>query len=65
MSWWYWLSRGQGSKTRDQGGLSETDTYSLLFIRNKIPTEAGVSDPRLAVLDLSGLTLRAGLRIKF
>ncbi len=37
----------------------------LLFLREKAPTEPGVSDVREAELDLTGLSLRAGLKITF
>jgi hypothetical protein len=41
------------------------DSYPLLFIRENIPTEANVFDPREAVINFSGLSLRTGFKIKF
>jgi hypothetical protein len=40
-------------------------TFSLLYIRSRIPTEPGVAEPREAVVNFSGLSLKAGLRIRF
>ena len=48
-----------------QGQITGSKTYPLLFIRDKVPSEAGVSDPKEAVLDLTGVTLKAGVRIRF
>lgn len=39
--------------------------YAALFIRERLPTEPGVMDPRLADINLSGFSLRAGLRLAF
>jgi len=44
---------------------SEENIYSLLFIREKKPSEAGVVAPREAIIDFSGITLRAGIKINF
>ncbi len=41
------------------------DSYPLLFIRESPPTEANVFNPREAVLNLSGLSLKTGFKIKF
>lgn len=41
------------------------ESYPLLFIREKIPSEAGVFDPQEATIDFSGLSLKAGFKIKF
>jgi hypothetical protein len=41
------------------------DTYPLLFIRENAPTEANVFDPRKAVINFSGLSLKTGFKIKF
>ena len=41
------------------------DPYPLLFIREDTPTEANVFDPREAVINFSGLSLKTGFRIKF
>lgn len=48
-------------QTRTPGG----ESYPLLFIREKKPTEAGVFDPQEATIDFSGLSLKAGFKIKF
>jgi len=40
-------------------------TYPQLFIREKIPTEAWVTEPREARVNFSGVALRLGFRIKF
>lgn len=40
-------------------------TYPQLFIREKKPAEAWVTDPQEAQLDFSGVAVRAGFRIKF
>jgi len=47
------------------GEISEGNSYPLLFIREKKPTEAGVSDVRNAVVDFSGFSIKAGIRIRF
>jgi len=41
------------------------DSYPLLFIREDTPTEANVFDPREAVINFSGLSLKTGFKIKF
>ena len=41
------------------------DSYPLLFIREDPPTEANVFDPREAVINFSGLSLKTGFKIKF
>jgi hypothetical protein len=41
------------------------DSYPLLFIRESPPTEAGVFDPREAVINFSGISLKTGFKIKF
>jgi hypothetical protein len=48
-----------------RGHVSEEDSYPLLFIRENKPTEANVSDARLASIDFSGLSLKFGIRIRF
>jgi hypothetical protein len=45
--------------------IAEENTYPLLFIREKKPTEAGVSEVRDATLNLSSVSLRLGIRIFF
>jgi hypothetical protein len=47
------------------GKISGVNSYPLLFIRNKLPSEAGVENAREAEVDFTGFTLRAGFRIKF
>ena len=41
------------------------DSYPFLFIRENTPTEANVFDPREAVINFSGLSLKTGFKIKF
>jgi len=48
-----------------QQATSGDESVSLLFLREKAPTDPGVSDVREAELDLRGLSLRAGLKIRF
>lgn len=48
-----------------QAHVGTGDSYPLVFIREKIPTEAGVSDPELATIDYSGLSLRIGIKFTF
>ncbi|MBC7348708.1 MAG: SH3 domain-containing protein [Candidatus Aminicenantes bacterium] len=39
--------------------------YPALFVRNRLPTDPGVVDPRRADINFSGFSLRAGLRLIF
>jgi hypothetical protein len=48
-----------------QGHITERESYPLLYIRERKPSEAGVSDAKVAVLDLSGFEVRVGIRFKF
>ncbi len=48
-----------------QGEVPNKDTFPLVFVRDKTPSGYGVSNPERATLDLSGLSLQAGIRIKF
>ena len=41
------------------------DYFPLLYIRESPPTEADVFDPREAVINFSGLSLKTGFKIKF
>lgn len=41
------------------------NSFPLVFIRDKLPTEGGVENAREAKLDLTGLALRAGIKVKF
>ena len=59
-------------QTKDEGKLyfykaevSEENRFPSLFILEKKPTEAGVVAPREAIIDFSGITLRAGIKIYF
>ena len=45
--------------------ISEENSYPLLFIREKKPTEAGVIEAREATVNLSSINLKLGLRIFF
>lgn len=61
-----------GEKTTQRGRLyffqaatTADETVPLLFLRDKEPSEPGVTDVREAELNLRGLSLRAGLRLKF
>ncbi len=61
-----------GEKAEEKGKLyffqvrtSPDWSYSLLFIRNKRPAEAGVETANEASLNLSGLTIRLGLSFRF
>jgi hypothetical protein len=48
-----------------QAQTQPENTHSLVFIRERKPSEGGVTDVRLATLDLSGFWLRTGIRIRF
>ncbi len=41
------------------------NTFPLVFLRSTTPSEGGVANAREAVLDLSGLSFKAGVKIKF
>jgi hypothetical protein len=41
------------------------DSYPFLFIREDTPTEGGVFNPREAIINFSGLSLKTGFKIKF
>lgn len=58
-------SREEGTLYRISASAGGAETYPLVFIRNKKPTEAGVMDVRRAELDLSGYSLKLGLKISF
>ncbi len=45
--------------------ISNLNTYPLLFVRNKLPSEGGVENARQAEVDFTGISLKAGFRIKF
>lgn len=44
---------------------SEGKYYPALFVRNRLPADPGVTDPRRADINFSGFSLRAGLRLSF
>lgn len=44
---------------------SEGTLYPLVFIRSKKPAEAGVYDAKRATVNFSGISLKAGIKIKF
>jgi hypothetical protein len=48
-----------------EGHVTENESYPLLYIREKKPSEAGVSDAKAATIDLSGFEVRIGIRFKF
>jgi len=54
-----------GTMYRIEASTGGPATFPLVFIRNKVPTEAGVMEVRKAELDLSGYSLKLGLSIRF
>ncbi len=58
-------SSEKGSLYIYQAHTGPETSYPMVFIRERKPSEAGVSDVQLATLDYSGLWLRAGIRIRF
>lgn len=47
-------------------GNSVENSYPQVFIREKLPTEGGVFEPRReAIIDFSGICLKTGFKIKF
>ncbi len=48
-----------------QGHVTGDKSYYLLYVRDKIPSEGGVSDPIEATLNLSGFSLKIGIKIRF
>lgn len=48
-----------------QGHVTARESYPLLYIRERKPSEAGVSDAKVATVDLSGFEVRMGIRFKF
>ena len=47
------------------GQVSKDIFYPLLFIRDKKPSEAGVSNPKKATIDFSGVSLKVGIKFRF
>ena len=45
--------------------VSGERSYQVMFIREKKPSEGGVTNVRPAMIDFSGLTLRIGIKIRF
>ena len=58
-------SSEKGTLYRILATAGGTDTFPLVFVRGREPTEAGVLDVRKAELDLSGCSLKLGLRVRF
>ena len=58
-------SREQGMLYRIRATAGGPETFPLVFIRDREPAEAGVVDVRKAELDLSGYSLRVGLKVRF
>ena len=58
-------SRERGTLYRIQATAGGPEIFPLVFIRDREPTEAGVVDVRKAELDLSGYSLRLGLKVRF
>jgi opacity protein-like surface antigen len=58
-------SHEQGTLYRIRATAGGPETFPLVFIRDREPTEAGVVDVRKAELDLSGYSLRLGLKVRF
>ena len=58
-------SRERGTLYRIQATAGGPEIFPLVFIRDREPTEAGVLDVRKAELDLSGYSLRLGLKVRF
>jgi len=55
----------EGSLYIYEGHISEEVSYPLLFIRDKKPSEAGVSNPKKATIDFSGVSLQVGIKFRF
>ncbi|MDD8027403.1 MAG: SH3 domain-containing protein [Acidobacteriota bacterium] len=60
------------TSTKESGTLysyelkpTSLDSFFLVFIRSKKPTEGGVANARVAALNLLGFGLKAGLKLKF
>jgi hypothetical protein len=55
----------QGTLYYFQGRAGSQEDFPLVFIRSDVPTEADVSAPREAKVNLSGMSLKAGIRVRF
>lgn len=63
--WTGYESLEQGTLYRIRASAGGAETFTLVFIRERKPSEAGVIDARKAELDLSGYSLKLGLRVRF
>jgi len=48
-----------------KGRVGSQEGFPLVFIRSDMPSGADVNDPREAQVDFSGISLKAGIRIRF
>jgi len=55
----------QGTLYYFQAGAGSQEDFPLVFIRRDMPNEAGVSAPREAKVNFSGMSLKAGIRFRF
>jgi len=62
----------EGQEYTEEGALyifedqiSKDVSYPILFIRDKKPSEAGVSNPKKATIDFSGVSLKIGIKFRF
>lgn len=55
----------QGKLYAFDSRTSNQTSYPVVFIRNKVPAEAGVENVREATVDFSGISIRTGFKIKF
>ena len=55
----------QGTLYYFQAGAGSQENFPLVFIRSDVPTGAGVSAPREAKVNFSGMSLKAGIRVRF
>jgi len=55
----------QGTLYYFQARAGSQEDFPLVFIRSDMPTEAGVSAPREAKVNFSGMSLKAGIRFRF
>lgn len=55
----------QGTLYYFQGRAGSQEDFPLVFIRSDVPTEADVSAPREAKVNFSGMSLKAGIRVRF
>ena len=58
-------SREEGTLYHFRASAGGQETYPLVFIRNKEPTEAGVKEVRTAEVDLTGASLKLGIKVSF